>query len=703
MKLTLLDAAVFCCYFAGVLLLGLLVAARSRSRTSADYFLASKRLPWYAVGASYIAANISTEHFIGMVGWAFLYGMSVANWCWGNVFTFTLLIWVFLPFYLRGNVSTMPEFLERRYNRVCRHIYAVVSIVGMVIGMLSGVLFGGAKAINALFPQVPVVWAIVILAAAAGAYTIYGGLVSAVWADVVQYCLLMTGGAIVAIYGLRYAGGLDELTARLPEKFIVFYSPRHELIPWTGMLAGIMSVGIWYNCANQFMVQRCLGARSEWDARMGILMAGFSQAFLPFIIVLPGIIAFQLFQGQIADGDQSWPFMVRHFLPAGLVGLVMAGLASAILSTLSAITNSSATIFTLDLYRTVLSPRADDRESRRVGRISGFCAMVVGVLLALLFARIPGLTVFGIIQSVFFYMAGPVAAIFLVGIFWRGATAAAATTALVIGFSLIYPVRAWLFKLPVLAPFDSFTHHTFMIFIISIALVVGVSFFTTPKPAEALVGVIWTKSAFGLPEHERANNRGVRSLGLWWALFVLLIIGLYALTMRQASRTDWLEAEATLAPAAAARRGVRLQPRGEIEGFNLWTGKGQVLVAAEAAEEGVVFTLPVEKPGRYRVAALVTTGPGYGRFTARVNGRNATIEFPVTRGDRKNGYRVVYETMPVFDAGGAEGMRRLAVARIGLGEFELEADARIEINAAADSGTTGTIGIDQWIVTGPLE
>ena len=342
MHLSILDVLVFGSYFIAVVLLGVFVAARSKTKGASDYFLASKSLPWYAVGASFIAANISSEHFIGQVGWGFLYGMAVANWEWGNVFTFSVLLGVFLPFYMRGNVTTMPEFLERRYNKACRYIYAAVSIVGLVIALLAGVMVAGATAMNVMFPAMSPAIAVLILAVAAGIYTIYGGLLSAAWADVLQYCLLMIGGAVVTAFGLYYAGGFAPLVADLPEKFIMFYGARHEQIPWTGFVAGLFSVGIWYNCANQFMVQRCLGARSEWDARMGVIMAGFSKAFLPLIIAVPGVIAFHLFHDNISNGDQSWPYLVNSFLPVGMVGLVLAGLASAILSTLSAVVNSTA-------------------------------------------------------------------------------------------------------------------------------------------------------------------------------------------------------------------------------------------------------------------------------------------------------------------------------------------------------------------------
>ena len=326
------------------------------------------------------------------------------KWSWYNIFAF----WMSDVHSVGGYVTAGSLF--------ALGIAAWQVLVALLVGIIIALVFRG------IFIALG---AVAILAAGAGAYTVYGGLLSAVWADLVQYILLMAAGLAVLLVGLWHVGGLQTMVAEMPEKFLMFYPPTHEMIPFTGVVFGLFSVGLWYSCANQFMVQRCLGARSEWDARMGVVMAGFSKALLPFLVVIPGMIAFYVFQDRINDGDQSWPFLVRQWLPPGLVGLVLAGLASAILSTLSAISSSSATIFTLDLYKELVRPDAKDRELHLVGRVSTAAAMVIGVVIALVLARFPGFTVFQVIQQVFFYIAGPIAAIFLVGILWRRATPAA--------------------------------------------------------------------------------------------------------------------------------------------------------------------------------------------------------------------------------------------------------------------------------------
>ncbi|MDA9260813.1 sodium/solute symporter [Puniceicoccaceae bacterium] len=708
MNLGLLDIIIFFGYFLGIVAFAITIAARSKTQSASDYFLASKKLPWYVVGASFIASNISTEHFIGMVGWGFLYGMAVSNWEWGNAITLTALIWIFLPFYMRGNVSTMPEFLERRYNKKCRYIYAGVMIIGLVIAMLGGVLFAGAKAINVFFPMITLPWGVALLALTAGAYTIYGGLLSAVWADFVQYCLLMVGGLVVTIFGLYHVGGLDQLILNLPEKFIVFYPPTHELIPWSGLLMGMFSVGIWYSCANQFMVQRCLAARTEWDAQMGVVMAGFTKAILPFIIVVPGIIAFHLFQDRLSDGDQAWPFMVKEFLPVGFTGLVLAGLASAIMSTLSAITNSSSTIFTLDLYKELFRPEASDKELHRVGRLSGTVILLIGVGVALLLSQLPGITVFGIIQQTFFYMAAPIASCFLIGVLWKRATGPGALAAIILGFCVYTPLVKFVIfpQVDCLVPYDTFTHHTFLVLLLSGLTLVIVSLFTPRKTDEELKGVIWSFQAIRQSAEDKKKNGGLRSLRLWWSLMVGLIVMACVATTKIGSSTQVIEAEDTPYQITAGSL-AETQARGTHDDFNMWTGSGQVLFTPKKSGDRIDFFMPVEKSSQYLVDMIITRGPEYGPFSIEINGQSVPISFPETTKEGQK-YQVNYQTADVYPGNSVPSSRSKLpegewisgdhlVHRLRLGSFELTPEsAQLAIIAAENPGV---IGIDQIILT----
>lgn len=716
MHLSLLDIIIFAGYFIGIILIGVIVAAKEKNKSADSFFFASKKLPWYTVGASFIAANISTEHFIGMIGWSFLYGMGVCHWSWLNGVTFSLLIWVFLPFYMRGNVSTMPEFLERRYNKPCRYIYAVVSLIGMVIAMLGGVMYAGGKAINVFFPQIPVPLGIIILAVAAGIYTIYGGLLSGAWADFVQYCLLMIAGFVVLFFGLYYVGGWVELVNDLPEKFIMFYPPTHEAIPWTGICSAVFTVGIWYSCANQWMVQRCLGARSEWDARMGIVMSGFSQAILPLIIVVPGLIAFYIFHGQISDPDQSWPYMVNQFLPKGLIGLVLAGLTSAVMSTLSAITTSSSTIISMDIYKTIFRPNAADKEMHNVGRISGAIVMLIGMVLALIMASYSGITVFGLIQTVFFYMAGPISAIFLIGIIWRGATSKGGLIALICGFFIYLPLIVLVLfpKIKVLQPYNNFMHHTFVVWALTAITLIVVSMITERKTKEQLEGVIWNKTAFEFHDSVKGKHHGRFSLLYWWLAMIALITILYTYTTLIGSSSHQYEAE-KLHFITTKENQARIQERNEItltdKSFNLWTNQSQVLFRPSEKGDSITFNIPLDKPGKYQIGAIVTRGPNYGKFSASINEQPAEIKYFITTSDSHKKYNIDNRETTIYDAllksdneSSETGEYSIAathvVQRIDLGVFEFtEKNGKVTFISQSSENTNSLVGIDQIAVT----
>jgi len=271
-SLSLFDIVIFVGYFAAVVTFGVMVA-RKEKRTSREYFLAGDRLPWYVIGASLTASNISAEHFVGMIGSAYAVGLVVANMEWGNWYTYSLLVWVFLPYYMRSGLFTMPEFLERRYNRTCRYIYAVTTLVTYITAFIAAILYAGSLVLQALF-GIPLVYGILLLAVSTSIYTVYGGLLSVAWTDFVQFIVLFTGGAIITMLGLEQVGGFSTLLTELPEKFFVYLPANHPQFPFVGMVGTVLSSSMWYVCTNQFLVHCCLGARSEWDARMGGVFVG---------------------------------------------------------------------------------------------------------------------------------------------------------------------------------------------------------------------------------------------------------------------------------------------------------------------------------------------------------------------------------------------------------------------------------------------
>ncbi len=523
-----LDPVLFAGYLVVNLALGLWVARRKTAGTR-DYFLAGEGLPWYAIGGSIIAANISTEHFIGMIGVAYAVGFVVAQWEWGNWFTFSALIWIFLPYYIRGGLYTMPEFLERRYNRTCRYLFAVCSLVLWIIAQMAVVMLAGGKAMKGMFGWDETA-TILGLAVLAGSYTIYGGLRSVAWTDFLQFVVMMTGGLVVTVAGLHQVGGLPDLMLAAPEKFKIIYPITDKDYPWFGVWSLFLSIGIWYNCTNQFIVQRCLGARSEWDARMGVVFAGYMKIILPLLVVIPGIVAFRLFPG-MKDPDQAFPTLVRELVPAGFSGVVMAGLASGLLSHISSVLNSCSTVFTMDLYQPLLGRNRSERHLVRVGRLSAFVILAIATWLAIWFTR-RELGVFLTLQKVGAWVAAPIAAVFLLGVLWKRTTATAATAVLVFAFPFTWLVEYVLFKrVPWLLPFDNWLNRAFFVWASCLALLVLLSLVTEPPTPEKLKGIVWTWRVAQLPESERGRNRGVRNLFFWWCLFLVIMAALYAYLM----------------------------------------------------------------------------------------------------------------------------------------------------------------------------
>ena len=457
-----IDLIVFVSYFVVLVGIGLFVGRKGK-QTSEDYFLAGRSLPWYVVGTSFIGSNISTEHFIGMVGAAYVYGICIAQWEWGNIFAFSTLIWFFIPFLLASRVFTAPEFLERRYNATCRLLFAVFTVVANITAFLAAVLYSAALGLQQMFDWE--IWVgVLVMAVTAGSYAIYGGLRSVAWTDLFQTTVMVIGGVLVTFLGLsslgdgegvlagwrimieRNLGTGDAWAKALAEsgqkmtgsdtyhRLSVFQPLNHPIVPWVTIFTTWLSISIWYNCINQFMVQRVLAAKDDWHARMGIVLAMFMKIFLPLIIVIPGLIYFAMKPG-ITDQkviDQTYPVLVTTLVQTGLKGLLLAALFGAIQSTVDSVLNATSTIFTLDLYKKFLKPEADEPSLARMGKITSAVVLVIASILAPFIEKL-GQGVFVYVQNLYAHFAPPFAAIFLVGILWKRANGFSAIVTIVIG------------------------------------------------------------------------------------------------------------------------------------------------------------------------------------------------------------------------------------------------------------------------------
>jgi len=564
-RLAFWDYFSFGMYFLLLSLVGWWAGRRERTSTE-QYFLAGKRLPWYVVGGSFIGSNISSEHFIGMIGAATVYGICVATSEWLNVGTFTMLIWFFIPFLLAARVFTTPEFLQRRFHPSLRQIFAVVTIISNVVAFLAAVLYGGALAIQNLFGWD--LWiSILVLGIVAGMWAIYGGLSSVAWTDLFMVIVMVAGGMTVTYLGLQALAGeggtiadglqvmlerneaqsgpwaeavgrhlrsLAGYDAHAYNRLSVFQSPSHPVVPWPSLILGLFSVGLWYNVLNQFMIQRVLGARDSYHARMGIVFAGFMKIFLPVMVVVPGLILFALRPEILlqpwADvrpaADQGYIHMVQALVPAGVRGLFLAALFGAVQSTVNSVLNSTATIITLDLYKPLVRPSASDKHLVGVGVVSSVVVLAIAIVLGGYIGKLGG-SLFIYIQALYAFFAPPFAAIFLLGILWRRINAPGAIVAVVAGFALGIGLKVYVQLVPEHPTWiEPYAMQAAVNWGFCMGLCIAVSLLTRrPRPEQVTDELTFNWSKMNIFDNLGAH--WYTSVVTWWAVFVLVILVLF--------------------------------------------------------------------------------------------------------------------------------------------------------------------------------
>jgi solute:Na+ symporter, SSS family len=523
-RLNAVDLTIFAVYMVLAVALGFLVSRRGRASARA-YFLGGKTLPWYVVATSMVAADVSAEHFIANAGVAYRYGIVPATGSWNTWIIYSLFIWVFLPYYVRTGLYTVPQFLERRYNAACRTIFSGSLVAGYVAAIIAGSLFAGGVALEAML-GLPVTSGIVFFGLATGAYTIYGGLKSAAWTDFMQILVLGAGGVLVPILGLALVGGLPNLVREHPEKFQVFLPATHERFPFTGVFTGFLTVGLWYSCTSQHIVQRVLAAKDEYHARVGVVGAGFLHVLTPFFFTLPGVIAFAL-HPDLPRGDAAYLTLVQTLIPTGLRGLILAAMAAALMSNLSSVLNSASTLVTIDFYKAFVRPEATERQQVRFGQISGALILLTGMAIALYYSTQTD-PLFVQVQRVFFFIAPPFAVIFTLGLLWRRANATAAITTVALGFPFSAFLTLYAFpRLEFLKPYNTYQHPALVSWVFCMAVMVVTSLLTAPPPPEKTAGIIWSARYAALPADQRARYRGLKDWRLWWLLFVGTVLALY--------------------------------------------------------------------------------------------------------------------------------------------------------------------------------
>ena len=412
---TTIDLAICVGYFIVVVAIGFLSSRREHTSVQ-GYFRADNRLPWYVIGFSIVAAGVSSEQFVGEIGYAYKLGLPVANWEWLVWPGLSLLLWVFVPLYVRNNIATMPEYLERRFGPRSRRLYACLNIGSYVLVNFALVFYTGGFALEKMWGinRLAAVW---LLALVTGAYTVYGGLAAVAWTSSLQCVLLLGGGIYVFFAGLAKIHWNFAAMLGTGQRAHLFTPASHE-VPWTALIVLMLSTNVWYYTNNQHINQRCLAARNEWHAKMGVLFSAVLQLLVPLATCFPGMI-YRVINPHLDNPDVAYPAVVASVVPQGWRGLVVAAIVSGIMSTVSGLVNSTSTMVTLDLVQQSGGRGWSEARLVSVGRWSGAIALLVGAVLAPVVMRWEN--IFRYAQDILAPMASPVVVVFLAGALWKRA------------------------------------------------------------------------------------------------------------------------------------------------------------------------------------------------------------------------------------------------------------------------------------------
>jgi SSS family solute:Na+ symporter len=581
------DWVALAAYFGILLGLAWWVILKSKNTTD-DYFLAGRNLGWFIVGASVFASNIGSEHVVGLAGSGCTDGVAMAHyelhaWC------LLVLAWVFVPFYMRSRVFTMPEFLERRFSEPSRWVLSMISLVAYVLTKIAVGIFAGGIVFGALLPELHLdlgplhldsFWVGSILVIVfTGLYTILGGLRAVAYTEALQTVILVVGSLLVTIFGLRALGGWSELRAIAGSEMFNLWKPLvpsgvegtwapvkeagrmawyfNDNYPWLGMLFAAPIVGLWYWCTDQYIVQRVLGAPNETQARRGSICAAFFKLLPVFIFIIPGMIAFSLAKsGQLeimqqtlfaSDGSlardecqKAFPLLVKTVLPVGIRGIVVAGLLAALMSSLAGVFNASATLFTMDFYDK-LRPGATQARLVWIGRVATTVMVVIGLLWIPVIRGGKGL--YDYLQGVQAYLAPPIFVVFFLGVFLKRMNGKGCLAALIVGFAmglfrLAVDTPIKLKSVPIFRDFAYtegsflwivnniyFQYYGLLIFLVCIAVMIVVSYATKPPSYERLRGLTYAT----LTAEDRRQSRASWTMAdvIWSGIVLALILAAY--------------------------------------------------------------------------------------------------------------------------------------------------------------------------------
>ena len=523
MNISNIDFSILIIYAITILSIGLYVSRtkKGKEKNSSDYFLASKSLPWWAIGASLIAANISAEQFIGMSGSGFAIGLAIASYEFMAALTLIIVGKYFLPIFIKKGIYTIPEFLEKRYNSNVKSVLAVFWIFLFVFVNLTSVLYLGGTALDTIIGHgdgALVLNSVIGLGLFAAAYSLWGGLSSVAWTDVIQVILLVIGGLITTIIALNHItedggiiNGLEHVFEKAPEKFNMILNSEDEGysdLPGIAVLVGGMWIAnLYYWGFNQYIIQRTLAAKSIAESQKGIAFAAILKMIIPIIVVLPGIIAYVMYSenpettaaftsndGSILN-DKAYPWLISSFIPTGLKGIILAALSAAIVSSLASMINSTSTIFTLDIYKPMINKNASEKNLVTVGRLSGLIALIIAIIIAPVLGNID--QAFQFIQEWTGVVSPGILAIFMLGLFWNKTSAKAAIIGALcsIPIALFFKVGPKEWSSLELFPNLPFMHQMGLTFVITSVIMIIISYIDNGKNKD-IKGIELSKKLF---------------------------------------------------------------------------------------------------------------------------------------------------------------------------------------------------------------
>jgi SSS family solute:Na+ symporter len=569
-SLSAIDIGVIVFYLLGIIIYGI---SKSKRSSSEDYFLGGRTMTWPIVGIALFSANISSSTLVGLASDAYQTNINVYNYEWYAVVVLIFFAIFFLPFYIKSGVYTMPEFLQRRYDNRSRYYFSFITVIGNILVDTAAGLYVGKIVLTLLFPQIGSTWILIILAVAAAAYTIPGGLNSVIQTEVIQAILLIIGSCLLTYFAFEKLGGgwatmLDGLNnmlasgsvdfgdrlaegkyipANADEVFSLVRPSNDEFMPWWGLLTGVPLLGFYFWANNQFMVQRVLGAKDLNHGRWGALFAGFLKLPVIFIMVVPGILALLLFNTldiselnyELTNGaictdlkdcpNLTYPVLLFQLLPTGILGLVVAGLMAAMMSSVSATFNSASTLVTMDFVRQI-NPKLTSVQLVRVGQITTVILVVLAIMWVPFIERVSD-SLWTYLQLVIAYTSPPAVSTFVLGLFWKRANGTGSIVSLLFGFSaailmILSQVFDWV-------PFINELHFlakATWLFVICVIIHVVVSSATPPTPADQVAEYTYRKEIFTMETEEMKSlpwYKNYRKLAILLLIITSIIVGYF--------------------------------------------------------------------------------------------------------------------------------------------------------------------------------